>query len=107
MGILARRNGSHSLAGQRPQPPDALPLKLSHPRSQACRWLRSDGTGQCWICTMVAAPTGVSAAREFKALAKVQTSRLRITNLQVQALKSAILQDRDRSQGLELRVRWL
>jgi hypothetical protein len=24
----------------------ALPLKLSHPRSAACRWLRSDDTGQ-------------------------------------------------------------
>jgi hypothetical protein len=37
---------SHPLADQRPQPPNALPLKLRHPRSAARRCLRSDGTGQ-------------------------------------------------------------
>src|SRR5215813_6105199 len=43
---VIRRNASHPLADQRPQPPSALPLKLRHPRSAACRCLRSDGTGQ-------------------------------------------------------------
>ncbi len=41
-----RRNGSHPLAGQRLQPHRALPLRLSHPRSAACRWLTCDSTGQ-------------------------------------------------------------
>ena len=41
-----RRNGSHSLADGRPQPRKTLPLKLSQPRSAACPWLRSSGTGQ-------------------------------------------------------------
>jgi hypothetical protein len=40
-----RRNASHPMADQRAQPPKALPLKLRHPRSAACRRLRSDGTG--------------------------------------------------------------
>ncbi len=40
------RNASHPLANQRPQPPNALPLKLRHPRSATCCCLRSDGTGQ-------------------------------------------------------------
>ena len=40
------RNGSHLLADQRPQLHQASPLRLSHPRSAACPWLRSDGTGQ-------------------------------------------------------------
>jgi DNA/RNA-binding domain of Phe-tRNA-synthetase-like protein len=31
-----RRNSSHQLADQRPQPPNDLPLKLSHPRPAAC-----------------------------------------------------------------------
>jgi hypothetical protein len=44
--LVVRRNASHPLADQRPQPPNALPLKLRHPRSAACRSLRSDGTGQ-------------------------------------------------------------
>jgi hypothetical protein len=43
--LVVRRNASHLLADQRPQPPGALPLKLRHPRSAACRCLRSDGTG--------------------------------------------------------------
>jgi len=41
-----RRNGSHSRADGRPQLRKTLPLKLSQPRSAACPWLRSDGTGQ-------------------------------------------------------------
>jgi hypothetical protein len=45
-----RRNASHRLADQRAQPPSALPLKLRHPRSAACRCLRSIGTGQELRC---------------------------------------------------------
>ena len=41
-----RRNASHPLADQRPQPPNALPLKLRHPRSATYCCLGSDGTGQ-------------------------------------------------------------
>jgi hypothetical protein len=39
-----RRNGSHLLADQRPQPAKTLPLKPSHPRSATRQWLRSDDT---------------------------------------------------------------
>jgi hypothetical protein len=41
----ARRIGSNLLADERPELRKALPQKLSHPRSAACEWLRSDGTG--------------------------------------------------------------
>ena len=34
-----RRNGSDSVADQRPRPSKDLPTKLSHPRSAACPWL--------------------------------------------------------------------
>ena len=41
-----RRNGSDSLANERPQRTKPLPLKPSHRRSAACPWLRSNGKGQ-------------------------------------------------------------
>lgn len=41
-----QRNGSNPLADGRLQPHQVLPLKLSHPRSATCRWLRSDGARQ-------------------------------------------------------------
>src|SRR5215471_5838712 len=40
-----RRNGSDLLADERAQRHKALPLNLSHSRSAAYGWLRSDGTG--------------------------------------------------------------
>src|SRR5262249_8993519 len=53
-----RRNGSNSVAEERGQPRQPSPLNLSPPRSAACPWLRSAGTGQphCGVTHPPAAP---------------------------------------------------
>jgi hypothetical protein len=40
-----RQDSSDQLATGRCVTPEVLPFELSHPGSQACRWLRSDGAG--------------------------------------------------------------
>ena len=44
--LVARRNTSHPLADQRPQPPNALPLKLRHPRSAILSGPETGRTGR-------------------------------------------------------------
>jgi hypothetical protein len=61
------------MADQRPQPPNALPLKLRHPRSAADRCLRSDGTGH--IPRRVCGPAGLAACPVTRKSAGCQLTR--------------------------------